>query len=71
MIEEGELIIYENKIVRINLKQRMLEMKPEQNYEDVINKYTQEGWRFIQVFAPPIFGSGAATFYDLIFEREI
>lgn len=49
----------------------MLEMKPEQNYEDVINKYTQEGWRFIQVFAPPIFGSGAATFYDLIFEREI
>jgi hypothetical protein len=69
IIEEGELIMYENKIVRINLR-GIFEKKPELNYEDVINKYTQEGWRFIQVFAPPIFGSGGATFYDLIFERE-
>jgi hypothetical protein len=62
--------MYENIIVRINLKMGMLEVKPEQNYHEVINKYTQEGWRFVQIFAPPLRGSGVATFYDLIFERE-
>ncbi|MPN51023.1 hypothetical protein SDC9_198664 [bioreactor metagenome] len=45
-------------------------MKPEQDYEQVIEKYTKEGWRFVQIFAPPIAGNGHAVFYDLIFERE-
>jgi hypothetical protein len=62
--------MYENRIVRIKLKNGMLEMKPEQDYQEVIDKYTKEGWRFVQIFAPPIAGNGYATFYDLIFERH-
>lgn len=62
--------MYENKIVKINLKASFGRMKPEQDYEQVIEKYTKEGWRFVQIFAPPIAGSGHAVFYDLIFERE-
>jgi hypothetical protein len=62
--------MYENKIVRINLKVGFGKMKPEEDYQDVIRKYTQEGWRFVQVFAPAINGNGYATFYDLIFERK-
>jgi len=60
----------ENIIVKIKLKNGLIKMKPEQDYQEVINKHTQEGWRFVQIFAPPIFNYGKATFYDLIFERE-
>lgn len=63
--------MYENKIVRIKLKNKMVEMKPEQDYQEVIKEYTEEGWRFVQIFAPPIAGHGYANFYDVIFEREI
>ncbi|WP_017415874.1 DUF4177 domain-containing protein [Clostridium tunisiense] len=61
--------MYENKVVRIKLKHGIVEMKPEQDYQEVIDKYTKEGWRFVQIFAPPIVGNGYATFYDLIFEK--
>jgi len=62
--------MFENKVVRINLKIGLGKMKPEEDYEEVIKKHTEEGWRFVQIFAPPIYGNGYASFYDLIFERE-
>ena len=67
---EEKHINYENITIKIKLKHGVIEMKPEQDYQEVINKYTQEGWRFVQIFAPPIFNHGKAVFYDLIFERE-
>jgi hypothetical protein len=67
---KGDIFMYENKFVRINLKRGWTELKPEQDYQEIINKYTQEGWRFVQIFAPSIVGNGYASYYDLIFERE-
>jgi hypothetical protein len=69
-LTKGEICMCENIIIKIKLKNGLIKMKPEQDYQEVINKYTQEGWRFVQIFAPPIGGQGYATFYDLIFERE-
>jgi len=53
----------ENIFVKIKLKNGLIKMKPEQDYQEVINKHTQEGWRFVQIFAPPIHAQGYATFY--------
>jgi hypothetical protein len=53
------------------MKQRFARMEPKDDYQKVVNEYAQDGWRLIQVFAPPIFGYGLADHYDLIFEREV
>lgn len=61
--------MYEYKFVKIELKAGFARMKPLEDYHEVIEKYSQEGWRFIQLFAPLIIGNGCADFYELIFER--
>ena len=62
--------MYENKVVRIKLINSGFYMKPEEDYIKIIKDHTTAGWRFIQIFSPPItLPSGHATFYDLIFER--
>lgn len=40
-------------------------------YQDVVRQYAAEGWRLVQVFAPPTTGHGRAPFIEIIFEREI
>jgi len=62
--------MYEYKFVKIELKAGLGKMKPVEDYQEVIAKYTQEGWRFVQIFAPAIIGNGFVNFYDLIFEKE-
>ena len=39
-------------------------------YHSVVHEHAQQGWRFVQVFAPGMAIYGAAKYYELIFERE-
>jgi hypothetical protein len=61
--------MYEYRFVRIELRTGFERMKPVEDYQDVIEREALDDWRFVQVFAPPLSGTGYASFYDLIFER--
>jgi hypothetical protein len=39
-------------------------------YEEVVHQHAQDGWRLVQIFAPGVAAFGAATYYELIFERQ-
>lgn len=61
--------MYEYDVVTIPLKGTIKGKVPKEDYHEIIQNYAKEGWRLVQIFAPPIAGYGVATFYELIFER--
>jgi hypothetical protein len=60
---------YEYEIIRIE-KKGVLNVKLKEDYREIIKEKAKEGWRLVQVFAPPIEGYGVIKFVDLIFERK-
>lgn len=62
--------MYQYKVIRVELSNIGFRAKPQQDYRNIIDQYAMDGWRLVQIFAPPIFGQGTASFYDLIFEKE-
>lgn len=61
--------MYEYKFEKIELSK--WSSKPKEEYQDVINKYANEGWRLVQIFAPGIAAYGSAAYYEIIFERPL
>jgi hypothetical protein len=61
---------YEYKFVSVKLKGGWLSGRPKPEYRETIVEQAQDGWRFVQAFAPPVGGVGEADYADLIFERE-
>ena len=61
---------YEYTFYKIKMK-GLFAMKPEEDYHEIIAQHVKEGWRLIQIFAPAIYGYGAARYFELIFERKI
>jgi hypothetical protein len=59
--------MYEYKFVRIYVS---FWQKPQGDYQEIIREYTEEGWRFVQVFAPGLSAAGNVRYFDIIFERE-
>jgi hypothetical protein len=39
-------------------------------YEAVVQRYADDGWRLVQIFAPGLAAFGAARYFELIFERD-
>ena len=62
--------MYKYEFVRVELKTKFLSVKPVEDYQEIIKYFASEGWRFVQIFAPAIKGYGAASYYELIFEKE-
>jgi len=60
--------MYEYKFVKIALTWTD---KPREDYHQVIREYAEEGWRFIQIFAPATAGLGSPAFFELIFEKPV
>ena len=60
---------YEYKFVSEKLKGGWLTGRPKPEYRETIIEQAQDGWRFVQAFAPPVGGVGEADYVDLIFER--
>lgn len=58
---------YEYKFVRVKRPSDSEESEISE-YQNIVNKYAQQGWRLVQVLAPPIGAYGVAPYYDLIFE---
>jgi hypothetical protein len=63
--------MYEYKFHKINVDIKLRGVVPEEDYREVIKKYASQGYRLVQVFAPPIKGHGIVDYFDLIFEKEI
>ncbi len=65
--------MYEYEFVKIYIRYRAFAMtqKLPEDYHEVIEKHAKEGWRLVQIFAPPIKGYGIADYFEMIFEKEI
>ena len=61
---------YEYKFVRVELKSGWSVDTPKEDYQKVVHDHANEGWRLFQIFAPPMSGTGWASFLELIFERQ-
>ncbi len=61
---------YEYKFVRLGEGILGVKKGARMTYQDEIEKYSHEGWRLIQIFAPGTGGYGTAKYYELILERE-
>ena len=62
--------MYEYKFERIELKTGFLAMKPDSDYHKMIEERAEEGWRFVQIFAPATSAHPNASYFELIFERK-
>ena len=45
--------------------------KPKQDYQEIIKTYAKNGWRLKQIFAPGTSSYGMASYFELIFEKEV
>lgn len=61
--------MYEYKFVKIELSS--WNNKPAEDHQVIIKNHAEDGWRFVQIFAPPIKGYGIAAYFEIIFERPI
>lgn len=63
--------MYEYKFVKIDVTNGFIKASPKDDYHEVIEKHSKEGWRLVQIFAPSIKSHGIAGYYEIIFERKI
>ena len=63
--------MYKYEFVRIEMKFSFFKMKPDGDYQEIINSYAEKGWRFKQIFAPSTTGHGSSSYFELIFEKEV
>jgi len=62
--------MYEYKFLRVDLKTGFLSRKPTKDHHNIIQEHAEEGWRFIQIFAPAMSAHPNSSYFELIFERE-
>ena len=62
---------YEYKFVRLGEGFIWVRSVAQRTYQNVIDEYSKNGWRLVQIFAPSLSLYGITRFYELIFEREI
>jgi len=60
--------MYEYSFRKIEVKKWTVGVK--EDYYHIIDDYASQGWRLVQIFAPPLVSRGA-PFYELIFERKL
>ena len=63
--------MYKYEFVRIELKSSFFRAKPKEDYQNIINDYAKNGWKFKQIFAPSTSGYGFASYFELIFEKKV
>lgn len=60
---------YEYKFERIFTDFNFGGRTPERDYREVVLQHVEEGWEFVQAFAPSLHSHGYAPWFDLIFRR--
>ncbi len=67
--EEIRIVLYEYKYVKLDIG-GFFEKKPRVDYHVIIDNNASDGWKLVQIFAPPTAGYGTAPNFELIFERK-
>jgi hypothetical protein len=62
---------YEYKFVRLGEGWMGVRRSARREYQQVIHEHAKDGWRLVQIFAPPIAGYGSAKYFEIILEREL
>jgi hypothetical protein len=62
---------FEYKFVRLGEGLLGVKRDAKREYQDVIQKHAQEGWRLVQIFAPGTGAYGTAKYYEIILERPV
>ena len=60
---------FEYKFVRLCEGWMGVRSEAKLEYQDVIQKHAQEGWRLVQIFAPGTGAYGAAKYFEIVLER--
>ena len=65
--------MYEYQFVRIEVPGGFLGMHqtPSEDHQELIRQHAQEGWRFVQIFAPGTHIGGSVAYFELIFEKSL
>lgn len=59
--------MYEYKFVKVELSN--WNKAPKEDYHEIIHNHAKEVWKFVQIFAPGTSGYGAASYFEIIFEK--
>jgi hypothetical protein len=62
---------YEYKFVRLGEGLLAAKKTAMQEYQRVVEDHARDGWRLVQVFAPPMGIYGAAKYFEVVLEREV
>jgi hypothetical protein len=68
---------YEYLFVRLEQSSAMLtgsgvpSAAARESYQDVVHDHAKQGWRLVQIFAPGLAAYGMASYFELIFEKEV
>ena len=62
---------FEYKFVRLGEGMMNVTREGREGYQEAVHQYAREGWRLVQIFAPPISGYGRAKYYELVLERAV
>jgi hypothetical protein len=62
---------FEYKFVRLGKGWFGVKRSAIRQYQQIVTEHAQQGWRLVQIFAPGIGVYGAATYFELIFERQL
>jgi len=62
--------LYEYKFKKLELKTGFFSMKPDHDYHEIIKEHAEDGWRFVQIFAPSTSAHPNSSYFELVFERE-
>jgi hypothetical protein len=63
--------MFEYKYVKIEMKSKLFSYGPRQDYREIVEQHAKEGWRFVQIFAPGTRGYGIASYFEIIFEKQV
>lgn len=66
--------MYEYKVVELGFKKLGLKgmaLSELEDYHEIVNKYSKEGWRLVQILPVQYGNAGYPTKFEIVFERKI
>lgn len=63
--------MYKYEFVKLKLRTGFFKSGPKEDYHEIVKTYAENGWRLVQIFAPGTSSYGTASYFELIFEKEV
>jgi hypothetical protein len=53
------------------LELKSFSREPKEDYHEIIREAAKGGWELVQIFAPGTSSYGAASYFEIIFSRDV